>query len=135
MILHPLDRVSHVAQTARAARIANLARASSGRDMIAHALNGVRPAIVRDLPPNVRFGLAEAVADRSSARRFFLPHTDSKILFSEDVPGSIKINDAAVAVAAEAIGSGLKASKRLLRQQCLNRQCLDSPPLRSASGA
>jgi hypothetical protein len=70
---------------------------------------------VRNLLSDVRFSLAEAVADDSSASRFFLPHRNPQIVFFEDVPGIIKIDDFAFGIATEAIRSGLEASKRHFR--------------------
>jgi hypothetical protein len=85
-----------------------------------HALNGVRHTGVPNLRADARFRFAETVTNRSVSGRFFLPHRNAKIIFSEHIPGIVEIDNGALGIGTETIRSGLETSKRGLSQQCLH---------------
>jgi len=89
------DGRDEIAEAARSARIANLARTPLRGDMLAYAFDSARSTGHLDLVANRRFSFPEAVAGETRAERVLLPHGDAHVTLAIAVAERVEIHHVA----------------------------------------
>lgn len=122
---HSLDRGRHVAEATRTPWIADLAGTTPGGNVRPNAMDGERLARSSDFRSDVRFVLAEAIADGSESDRLFLPCRHAHIPFREREPILRKVHHVTGRIGAKTIERVLETAQCRYREQRLDRQCID----------
>src|SRR4029079_9780822 len=99
----PFDRGDQVCQAARTTRVSDFARTASGRDVLAHPLDGVRPSSSGNLVANVGFVFAEAIADRPFTDRFLCVDAHANVSSGKCPFTRIEVHDVALGDSAEPV--------------------------------
>jgi hypothetical protein len=109
-----LDGWQDVSETARTTRVANVARAPLGRDVLPNSVDDVGPSALNELMANDSFGFSEAVAEMPGAGHLLLPHRHPDVDGSKAITSVSEVHNVARGVAAEPIVCQLNSPERAL---------------------
>jgi hypothetical protein len=110
--MQSFDARHQIAEATGTAWIPHLTSAALRRDMRSHALHGSGLSGALDFVGDVGLILSEAIAERSMAGWFLLPHTLAHVVRGKRSPCLRKIDDRACRVWTEAVRGVLVAGQR-----------------------